>query len=232
MTRAKHRSELYALLGDLPPRDRAVGAELVSREERESYVLETLTLDLNDSEPVPAYFVKPKGEGEWPVVLFNHSHGGGFDIGKKEFLNGREYLSDPPYAEELARRGIAGLAVDHWCFGERSGRSEGETFKEMLWRGRVMWGEMVYDSLKAVDYLMTRNDIQPERLGTLGMSMGSNMAWWVAALDERVKVCVDICCLTEYQALIDQRGLDGHGVYYFVPSLLKHFTTAGINALI
>ncbi|MHC4249313.1 MAG: alpha/beta hydrolase [Planctomycetota bacterium] len=181
---------------------------------------------------MPAYFTKPKGEGAWPVVLYNHSHGGAYAIGKKELVRGREYLSDPPYAEELARRGIAALAVDHWVFGERSGMSESETFKEMLWRGRVLWGGMVYDSLKAIDYLVTRDDVEPGRLATLGISMGSTMAWWVAALDERVKACVDICCLTEFEALIDARGLDGHGVYYYVPGLLKQFTTAGINALI
>ena len=62
--------------------------------------------------------------------------------------------------------------------------------------------------------------------------MGSTMAWWLAALDERVKVCVDLCCLTDFAALIETRGLDGHGIYYYVPRLLKHFTTAEINALI
>jgi len=69
-------------------------------------------------------------------------------------------------------------------------------------------------------------------LGTLGMSMGSTMAWWLAALDPRIKVCVDICCLTDYEALIAAGGLDGHGIYYYVPSLLKHFSTSQINALI
>ncbi len=47
-----------------------------------------------------------------------------------------------------------------------------------------------------------------------------------------IRVCVDLCCLTDFQALIDRRGLDGHGIYYFVPGLLKHFTSAQINALI
>jgi hypothetical protein len=64
------------------------------------------------------------------------------------------------------------------------------------------------------------------------MSMGSTMAWWHAALDERVRVCVDLCCLTDFQALIETRGLDLHNLYYYVPGLLKHFTTAEINALI
>jgi dienelactone hydrolase len=83
-----------------------------------------------------------------------------------------------------------------------------------------------------MDYLFTRPEVDPRRIATLGMSMGSNMAQWVAALDERIKVCVDICCLTDYQSLIDSKGLDGHGIYYYVPSLLKHFTTAEINTLI
>jgi hypothetical protein len=58
------------------------------------------------------------------------------------------------------------------------------------------------------------------------------MAWWTAALDDRIACCVDICCLTDSDALIDVRGLDGHAVYYYVPSLLKEWTTAKINALI
>jgi dienelactone hydrolase len=95
-----------------------------------------------------------------------------------------------------------------------------------------MWGMMVYDSLRALDYLTTRSDVDAGRIGTLGISMGSTMGWWLAALDTRIRVCVDINCLTDYQALIETRGLDGHGVYYYVPRLLKHFTTAQINALI
>jgi dienelactone hydrolase len=102
----------------------------------------------------------------------------------------------------------------------------------MLWKGRVLWGMMVYDSIRAVDYLVTRPDVDAERIGTIGMSMGSTMAWWLAALDDRVKVCVDICCLTDFDALIDANGLDGHGIYYYVPGLLKEWTTGKINALI
>src|SRR6185295_10778502 len=67
---------------------------------------------------------------------------------------------------------------------------------------------------------------------TLGMSMGSTMAWWLAALDERIKVTVDINCLTDFDSLIAAKGLRHHGVYYYVPSLLEHFTTSQINALI
>ena len=51
-------------------------------------------------------------------------------------------------------------------------------------------------------------------------------------LDDRIKVCIDICCLTDFDALIEAQGLDGHGFYYYVPSLLKHFTAGQINRLI
>lgn len=229
----EHRRALYALLGDLPPRDRPISARLIDRSEGDGYVLETHILDLNGFEGVPAYFVKPKrGNGPFPTILYNHAHGGDYALGKKEFLFGRDALQDPPYARALTARGYAGLCIDEWGFNQRQGRTESELFKEMLWKGRVLWGMMVYDSLRAVDYLTTRPDVDADRIGTLGLSLGSTKAWWLAALDTRIKVCVDICCLTDYQALIDSRGLDGHGIYYYVPSLLKHFTSAQINALI
>ncbi len=226
------RRELYGLLGDLPDRQRPISAEVLSTEDREGYLLEKLVLDLNGSQPVPAYLVRPRSGGPHPCLLYNHAHGGDYRLGKDELLEGRSIMQQPAYAAALAGRGIAALCIDAWVFGERSGRTESETFKRMLWTGQVLWGMMVYDSLRAVDYLCSRPEIDAGRIGTIGMSMGSTMAWWLAALDPRIKVCVDICCLTDYAALIEAGGLDGHGIYYYVPSLLKHFTAAGINSLI
>jgi dienelactone hydrolase len=227
------RKELYGLLGDLPYRSNKITSTTVKVVMNEFYVLEKLLLDLNGIEPVPAYFVRPRvKQGKAPTILFNHAHWGDYARGKDELTLGRAEVQKPPYAEELTLLGYSALCIDAWGFGERRGRSESEIFKQMLWEGRVMWGMMVYDSLRAVDYLISRSDVDSSRLGTLGMSMGSTMAWWLAALDTRIKVCVDICCLTDYQSLVESRGLDGHGIYYYVPSLLKHFTTAQINALI
>ena len=229
------REELYRLLGELPARDRTVGVEVVRREERERYALEVLTLDLNGIEPVPAYFTKPlesPGGTRLPVALYNHAHGGDYVLGKDELLKGRSALQAPPYAAALASQGIAALCFDTWNFGERRGRTESELFKELLWNGQVLWGLMVYDTLKATDYLVSRSDVDTTKIASMGLSMGSTMAWWHAALDERVTVCIDLCCLTDFQALIETRNLDGHGIYYYVPGLLRHFTTAEINALI
>ncbi|MFB3890973.1 MAG: dienelactone hydrolase family protein [Phycisphaerae bacterium] len=230
---AKRRRLLCSLLGDLPARDGRISCKTVSSERLEHYILEKLLLDLNGVEDVPAYFVRPpEGDGPMPAVLFNHSHGGNYQQGKEEMLHSSGCLQTPAYAVELTRRGWCGLCIDHWCFGERRGRTETETFKEMLWKGQVLWGMMVFDSLRAIDYLSSRKDVDSSRLATLGLSMGSTMAWWTAALDERIKVCVDICCQTDFQTAIDERLLDGHGIYYFVPNLLKHFSTADINSLI
>ncbi len=230
---AGRRRELYGLLGDLPNRHRPLGATKRREEARDGYCLETWDLDLNGLETVPASLVRPVGlTGPAPAILFNHSHGGGYDVGRRELVEGRSYLHSVPYAKTLTDLGFVAMCIDHWVFGERATRSESQAFKAMLWQGRVLWGMMVYDSLRALDWLAARPDVDASRLGTLGMSMGSTMAWWLAALDERVRVTVDICCLGDFHTLLANRSLDEHGIYYYVPSLLKHFTTAGINALI
>lgn len=232
-TAQQRRAQLYALLGELPSRERPIKAEVVKRKIYEGYILETLDLELNGIERVPAYFARPKGEcRQAPVILYNHAHGGDYELGKDELILGRAALQSPPYAEALTQQGYCVLSIDSWNFGERRGRTESALFKEMLWQGRVLWGMMVYDSIRAIDYLCTRPEIDPERIATIGLSMGSTMAWWLAALDPRISVCVDLCCLTDFEELIRTQGLDGHGIYYYVPSLLKHFSTSDIVALI
>jgi dienelactone hydrolase len=230
---AQRRRELYGLLGELPDRKRPIAGKKRREEERDGYVLETWDLDLNGLETVPAYLARPRQvSGRVPGVLFDHSHGGGYKIGKQEFIEGRSYLQPVPYAKVLTDLGYVALCIDSWVFGERSHTTEADMFKAMLWRGQVLWGMMVYDGLRALDFLIKRPDVDAARVGTLGMSMGSTMAWWLAALDERIKVTVDINCLTDFQALLARKALSLHGVYYFVPGLINHFTTAQINALI
>jgi hypothetical protein len=144
------REKLYGLLGRLPDRNRPISVKLVSREEKDGMILENLLFDFNGEQMVPAYFTKPKNApGRIPVVLFNHSHFGQYNVGKDEFLFGRKEMQSPPYAEALARNGYAGLCIDAWAFGKRMGPSEQDIFKDMLWKGQVMWGMMVYDNLRS-----------------------------------------------------------------------------------
>jgi dienelactone hydrolase len=229
----ERREQLYGLLCDLPPRDREIGVKVVSVEHKNGHVLEKLLLDLNGQQQVPAWFALPENaKGPMPAILFSHSHGGYYKLGKDELILGNTYMPETPYAEALTQMGYCVLSIDHWVFGERSGPKESAFFKETLWRGQCMWGMMVYDSLRAMDYLCQRPEVDPSRIGAIGMSMGSTMSWWLAALDTRIKVCADICCLTEFEALIEDGGLDLHGIFYYVPSLLKYFSTAEIYAMI
>ncbi len=232
----RRREELWGLLGDLPPRNRPISAKLLRSEKGDGYTLEHLQLDLNGLEPVPAQLLIPdKRAAKAPGLIYIHAHGGTYELGKEELLRGRAVLK--AYAPVCAEKGIVTLAIDSWCFSERKHAADGrqgetDAFKEMLWRGRVLWGMMMYDEVQAVSYLASRPEVDPRRIGAMGLSMGSTKAWWLAALDERVKVCIDLCCLTDYEELIKAQNLKGHGIYYFVPRLLKHFQTHEVNELI
>lgn len=228
------RRRLYGLLGDLPERDSPMTVRQVAVEIHPRYRLERLFIDCNGREGIPAIFLSPlePSRERRPVILYNHASGDDFELGKTELLIGRRALQSPPYGDVLVAAGYSVLCIDMWGFGERRGRTVDSIFKEMLWKGEVLWGRMVYDNLRMVDYLVSRPDVDPSRIATMGLSTGSTMSWWCAALDERIKVCVDICCLTDFQALIDHDWLEGHSLDYFVPSLLKYFSTADINALI
>ncbi len=230
------RKLLWGLLGDLPWDHKPAPPRLIRTEKHEGYTIERLVLDLNGVEPVPAIVLVPeKRPRRAPGLLYIHWHGGMYDLGKEQLLTGVEV--QPAYAPVLAEKGIVTLAIDSWCFGERKHVADGHTgeddaFKLMLWQGRVLFGMMMFDEFRALDYLAARPEVDPRRLGVLGMSMGATKAWWLAALDPRVSVCMDVCCLTDFEELIRTQGLKGHGIYYYVPRLLQHFQTAQINELI
>ena len=232
----QRRRELWDLLGDLPWQHMPQPAKLVGKEEHAGYTLEKLVLDLNGIEPVPALMLIPhERQTPAPGLLYIHWHGGMYDLGKEQLLKGVEV--QPAYAPMCAQKGIVTLAIDSWCFGERKRNADGKlgeenAFKLMLWKGQVLFGMMMFDEVRALDYLSSRPEVDVRRLGASGMSMGATKAWWLAALDPRVKVCMDVCCLTDYDELIRTQALNGHGIYYYVPSLLKHFHTAEINELI
>ena len=236
-TAEERRTALWRLLGDLPERTAPV-AQRHNPEKRDGFTLERLTLDLNGLQRVPALLLVPDTAREKaPGLLYIHWHGGDYPVGKEELLAGTRAMQGA-CAPELAKRGIVTLAIDSWCFGERmpypdeGGRGESDTFKEMLWKGRVLFGMMLFDEWQAFRWLSEHPLVDPDRIGVFGMSMGATKAWWLAALEPRVACCMDLCCLTDFDTLIEEKGLGGHGIYYYVPNLLKEFSTGDINALI
>jgi dienelactone hydrolase len=240
--RQRIRAQLWQLLGDLPPRPRAPEIRTISRQEREDYTVEKFEFDNGAGALAPGYILVPKGKsGKLPGILFCHWHGGEYEIGKEELFQAR-HTPEPP-GPALARRGFVVLGIDAYGFGERNGRGPGSSrdkgsdgemsaSKFNLWIGRTLWGMILRDDLMALDYLASRPEVDPQRLGVTGISMGATRSWWLMALDERIKTGVAVACLTRYQDLIEHDSLRAHGIYYFVPNMLKHFDTEAVVALI
>lgn len=233
---SQRRSELWSLLGNLPEARKPRGRMVAERHDGGATIQEW-SLDLNGVEDVPATLVIPDGvDADAPAVLYCHAHSDEWQHGRTELFTGIPRVLEP-YAPDLIAKGVVTLAIDSWCFGDRRHNENGklgeqETFCEMLWNGQVLFGMMLFDLHQAVTWLSEQPSVDPTRIGALGLSMGATHAWWLSALDERIKLCVDICCLTDYESIIEDRAVGLHGVYYFVPDLLNHFTAAQINALI
>lgn len=240
--RAAIRRQLETLLGVLPPRPRQLKVETVSKEDRGDYVVEKFRFDNEAGDWVPGYLLLPKGvKGKVPGILYCHWHGGHYHIGKEELFgtNATPVAAGPA----LVREGYAVLAIDACCFGERNGQGPGgpaekggagemTASKFNLWAGRTLWGMMVRDDRIALDYLCSRPEIDPDRIAVTGISMGSTRTWWLMALDDRPMTGVGICCLTRYQNLVREHGLQYHGIYYFVPGMLRWFDTEAVVACI
>lgn len=224
--------KLLQLLGELPTQG-VTNVQLLDEKMEDGYRLQTVLLELDYTERVSVSIALPAQlEGPYPLVVFNHSHGGNYLNGRNELVRSSSYLQQPSFAHTLTGMGYAVCCMDMRGFNERSGKTESELVKEMLWQGKVLWGMMLSDTRCLLDYMLSRSDIDNKRVATIGMSMGGLMSWWLAALDERIGVVVDICGQVDAHTLISKRGLDHHGFYYYVPGLLKHFTTLDIQTRI
>jgi dienelactone hydrolase len=230
--KADLRTRLWRLLGDLPP---TFTPQVVIHDRRTQagYFLERFTFDNGVGDTVYGYLLIPESPtGPRPAILYHHFHGDNYEQGKEEVVTKAFPDLDFATGEELVRHGYIVQCIDAYCFGERrfqgpaGNREQGvqtETslFKTLLWEGRTLWGMMVRDDLLSLDYLASRPEVNSGRIAAMGMSMGSTRTWWLAALDERIKVAVSVACLTRYQNLIAHGSLHEHGIYYYVPNLLR-----------
>lgn len=236
------RRQLWQLLGKLPPRPKIPKVETLSREDRGEFILEKFQFDNGAGTMVLGYILLPKNVAKKsPAILYCHWHGGEYDIGKEELFQSKHTPEAP--GPTFAKRGYVVIAIDAYCFGERNGKgpageddkgSSGEmsASKFNLWVGRTLWGMILRDDLMALDYLASRPEVDAQRIGVTGMSMGATRSWWLMALDDRIKTGVPVACMTRYQNLIAHDALLKHGIYYFVPGMLNHFDTEAVIALL
>jgi dienelactone hydrolase len=240
--RKEIRAELWRLLGQMPPRPMPLKVETLSREDRGDYVLEKFQFDNAAGSEVRGYLLLPKGPPrKHPAILYCHWHAGEYDLGKEELFEARHTPEAPGPA--FAKRGYVVIAIDASGFGERNGegpdgkaekdyKAEETASKFNLWVGRTFWGMLLRDDLIALDYLAARPEVEADRIGVTGMSMGATRTWWLLALDERLRTGVAIACMTRYENMILDGGIHEHDIGYFVPGMLKHFDTEAVIALI
>jgi hypothetical protein len=108
----------------------------------------------------------------------------------------------------LAKIGFVAMAVDAFGAGERAlGTKLGEYHGEMI--GGTLWpiglafvGMQVYENMRAVDYLLTRTEVDGAKLGITGASGGGNQTMYAGAWDERLKAVVPVCSVGNYQAYL------------------------------
>ena len=153
-------------------------------------------------ERVPVLIVRPEGvKGRLPVVIALHGTGG-----KKEGM--RDWL-DP-----LARLGFLAVAIDGRFHGERPG---GQTltlaYNQAIFQAyqakpgepqaHPFYFDTCWDVSRTIDYLSTRGDVDPDRIGLTGTSKGGIEAWLVAAADDRIKVVVPAIAIQSFRWGLD-----------------------------
>ncbi len=185
------------------------------------WVIEELTFESTSEERIPANFLRPPdGAAAVPAVIYAHAHGNNYEIGKAELLDGRPGLPGP-YAPDLMNLGIAALCIELPCFGARQDPDENTRAKALLWEGDTLFGQMLGELRAGIDFLSAHPAIKPDRIGAVGFSMGSTLAWWLAALDARVQAASAQCSFADLKRLTTSGAHNGHGLYMMVPGLLQ-----------
>jgi dienelactone hydrolase len=159
-------------------------------------------------ERVPILLVRPASRaGRLPVVIALHGTGG-----NKESLRG--------LLVEFAKRGMIGVAIDARYHGARSGGARGsQAYVAAITRAwktppgkeqeHPFYFDTCWDIWRTIDYLQTRPDVDGERLGMIGFSMGGIETWLAAAVDDRVKVAIPAIGVQSFRWSLEHEAWQG-----------------------
>ena len=172
----------------------------------------------------------------------------------------QQYYDGKSIASELARRGYVVIAIDMFYWGERRMlldedppvyREPARMTKEdveavhrraslneqlvarSLFTAGVSWpGVMLWDDLRTLDYLASRPEVDPRRLGCIGLSVGGYRSFHLAALDPRIKAAVDVGWMTAYGPSIRRHVIHTMGLTFHIPGLYRYLDMPDLAALI
>jgi dienelactone hydrolase len=173
--------------------------------------------------------------GRRPAVLCIHQHAGQYHLGKSEPAG----LAGNPeqfYALELACRGFITLSPDALCFEDRrDDRLPGRAFETFEFTRRVSLGsnlqaKYVWDHQRALDYLVSRDDVDADRLGCIGHSLGGQQTLFLTALDDRIRAAVSSCGFASLTTIF--RDAINHNLAAYVPGLAAEADLGDVLALV
>ena len=199
--RASLIARLTTLLGGFPGTRVPLDVEIAETTDEGSYVRERLSFGTETGLRVPAYLLRPKRqplERRGAAVLCLHGHGRGKDDVAGVATTPRERQRritalSYDYGARLAERGYAVLAPDARGFGawaQVDGMTCEWAARSTLLLGRTLVGMRVWDAMRAIDLLTELPDVDPARIGCVGLSWGGTHTMWTAALDERISAAV------------------------------------------
>lgn len=175
---------------------------------------------------VPAHtYYKSENSKKMPGVLLLQ----GWDFNKWSF---------PFFKIKLAEEGFFVLFPDNRFSGERRKNRDGFTEQFVMLPpasclGKTFMGMNTYDNIRGIDYLMSREEVDKDRIAVVGLCWGGMMAYTLSAIDERVKCTVCVNSNSTYEALIlEHLNYSNHSCLgTFIPNLLLYGDTTDIYAL-
>lgn len=205
------RQELLEMLGLSPlPQRTDLKVTITGTVETEDFIVEKLHYQSMPGLYVTANLYRPKQiDKPLPVILYLCGHArvekDGVSYGNKV-----SYQHHPAW---FARHGFVSMAIDTIQLGEIPGLHHGTNRENMWWwnaHGYTPAGVETWNAMRALDYLQTRPEVDGNRLGVTGRSGGGVYSWWLAALDDRIKVAVPVAGMTDLQNYVVDGAIEGH----------------------
>ena len=234
------RSRVLSCLGGPWPEPCPLKPMVRKTEQKDGYRLEYIDYEVEPEDRVPAILIVPDGvtkESPAPGVAVWHQHNGQYHFGKNEPAG---LAGDPSQhtGVAFAKLGYVVLCPDALCFEERQdpdGKLKGGQFERFEFlrytvAGQCMAWKNILDMRRAIDYLTFRPEVDGDRLGCYGHSMGSTHTWLVGPWEPRLKVLVGNCCLPTYAGIHRTKIL--HCFPNFIPGLHAFADTADLATLI